>query len=173
MTDVDYLLAQVNIGRMLAPLDSPQLADFVAALAPVNAAADAALGFVWRLQTEDGNATAVQAFEWDRTGTAGVLVNMSVWESVEALAAYVYSDAHRQVLKRRRQWFERMADAYTALWWIPAGHTPTTTEAERRVLHLREFGPTPYAFTLREHFPPPGVANFGPTRSPEEWTCPA
>jgi heme-degrading monooxygenase HmoA len=98
---VDWLLAQVNIARMLAPLDSPQLADFVAALDPVNAAADAAPGFVWRLQTEDGNATAVQAFEWDRAGRAGVLVNMSVWESVEALAAYVYSDTHRQVLKRR------------------------------------------------------------------------
>jgi hypothetical protein len=140
MTGVDYLLAQVNIGRMLAPLDSPQLADFAAALDPVNAAADAAPGFVWRLQTEDGNATAVQAFEWDRAGSAGVLVNMSVWESVEALAAYVYSDTHRQVLKRRRQWFERMAEAYAALWWIPAGHTPTTAEAEERVLHLREFG---------------------------------
>jgi len=124
---VDYLLAQVNIGRMLAPLDSAQLADFVAALDPVNAAP----GFVWRLQTEDGNATAMQAFQWDRAGSAGVLVNMSVWESVEALAAYVYSDTHRQVLKRRRQWFERMTEAYAALWWIPARHTPTTAEISR------------------------------------------
>ena len=173
MTGVDYLLAQVNIGRMRAPLDSPQLADFAAALDPVNAAADAAPGFVWRLQTEDGNATAVQAFQWDRAGTAGVLVNMSVWESVEALAGYVYSDTHRQVLKGRRRWFEGMAEAYAALWWIPAGHAPTTAEAEGRVLHLREFGPTAYAFTLREHFPRPDVANLGPTRSPEDWTCPA
>ncbi len=170
---VDYLLAQVNIGRMLAPLDSAQLADFVAALDLVNAAADVAPGFVWRLQTEDGNATAVQAFQWDRAGSAGVLVNMSVWESVEALAAYVYSDTHRQVLKRRRQWFEQMAEAYAALWWVPAGHTPTTAEAEGRVLHLREFGPTPYAFTLREHFPPPDVTDSRPIRSPEHWTCPA
>ncbi len=84
---MDYLLAQVNIGRLLAPLDSAQVADFVAGLDPVNAAAAAAPGFVWRLQTEDGNATAVQAFGWDRAGSAGVLVNMSVWESVEALAA--------------------------------------------------------------------------------------
>src|SRR6266700_3831154 len=112
--DVDYLLAQVNVGRMREPLDSPLLADFVAALDPVNAAADAAPGFVWRLQTEDGNATAVHAFEWDQAGSAGVLVNMSVWESVEALAAYVYSDTHRQVLRRRRQWFERMTEAYAA-----------------------------------------------------------
>ena len=171
--DVDYLLAQVNIGRMREPLDSPLLADFVAALDPVNAAADAAPGFIWRLQTEDGNATAVHAFEWDQGGSAGVLVNMSVWESVEALAAYVYSDTHRQVLRRRRQWFERMAEAYAALWWIPRGHTPTTGEAEDRVRHLRESGPTPYAFTLREHFPPPDAAGFGPIRSPEEWTCPA
>ena len=170
---VDYLLAQVNIGRLLAPLDSAQLADFVAALDSVNAAADGAPGFVWRLQTEDGNATAVQAFGWDRAGSAGVLVNMSVWESVEALAAYVYSDTHRQVLKRRRRWFERMAEAYAALWWIPAGHTPTTAEAEGRVLHVRESGPTPYAFTLREHFPRPDVAGSGPMRSPEDWTCPA
>jgi len=171
--DVDYVLAQVNIGRMLEPLESPLLADFVAALEPVNAVADAAPGFIWRLQTEDGNATSVQAFQWDRAGTAGVLVNMSVWESVEALAAYVYSDAHRQVLRRRRQWFARMAEAYSALWWIPRGHIPTTDEAEGRILHLRESGPTPYAFALREHFPPPDVAGSGFIRSPEEWTCPA
>ena len=156
---MDYLLAQVNIARMLEPLDSPRLAGFVAALDPVNAAADAAPGFVWRLQTEDGNATSVQAFRWDQAGSAGVLVNMSVWESVEALAAYVYSDTHRQVLRRRREWFERMAEAVTALWWVPRGHVPSTAEAEGRILHLRESGPTPYAFTLREHFGPPGTEN--------------
>ena len=169
---VGYVLAQVNVARMIAPLDSPLLADFVAALDRVNAAADAAPGFIWRLQTEDGNATSVRAFEWDRAGSAGVLVNMSVWESVEALAGYVYSDTHRQVLRRRRRWVERMAEAHTALWWIPRGHFPTTQEAEGRVLHLRESGPTPYAFTLREHFPPPDVAASGPLLSPEDWTCP-
>jgi Domain of unknown function (DUF3291) len=95
---VDYHLAQVNIARMRAPLDSPELAGFVAELEPVNALADAAPGFVWRLQTEDGNATSVRAFEWDEAGSAGVLVNMSVWESAEALAAYVYAG-----------------------WWVPAG----------------------------------------------------
>jgi hypothetical protein len=98
---------------------------------------------------------------------------MSVWESVEALAGFVYSDTHRQVLRRRRRWFEPMAEAYTALWWIPRGHVPTTQEAEERVLYLREFGPTPRSFTLREHFAPPDVVSSGPLRSPEEWTCPA
>src|SRR5438046_5577065 len=97
---------------MREPLDSPLLAGFMAALDPVNALADAAPGFVWRLQTEDGNATAVQAFEWDQAGSAGVIMNMSVWESVEARAAFVYSEQHRQVLRRRREWFERMEEAY-------------------------------------------------------------
>ena len=172
MTGVDYVLAQVNIGRLREPLDSPLLADFVAALDPVNAAADAAPGFIWRMQTEDGNATAVRAFEWDADGSAGVLVNMSVWESVEALAAYVYSDTHRQVLRRRREWFQRMPVAYTALWWIPRGHVPTTHEAEDRVRHLRLHGPTARAFTLKEHFPPPGSADPGVRRGDARWECP-
>jgi Domain of unknown function (DUF3291) len=170
---VDHVLAQVNVARLREPLDSPLLADFVAALEPVNATADAAPGFIWRLRGDDGNATSVRAFEWDIAGSAGLLVNMSVWESVEALAVFVYSGVHRQVLRRRRRWFERMAEAYTALWWIPRGHLPTTAEAEERVLRLRESGPTPYAFTLKEHFPPPDVASSGPVISPENWTCPA
>jgi hypothetical protein len=153
---VDYVVAQVNIGRLVAPLDSPQLADFMAALDPVNAVADSAPGFVWRLQTEDGNATALRAFEQDAGGAdGGILLNMSVWESAEALATYVYGDTHLAVLRRRREWFERMKDAYTALWWIPRGHTPTVREAEDRVTHLRAHGPTPHAFTLKVHFPPP------------------
>jgi Domain of unknown function (DUF3291) len=129
---VDYVLAQVNVARLRAPLDSPLLADFVAGLDPVNATADAEPGFIWRLQTEDGNATSVRAFEWDAAGSAGVLVNMSVWESVQALAGFVYSGVHRQVLRRRRRWFEPMAEAYTALWWIPRGHVPTTCASSAR-----------------------------------------
>jgi len=170
--NVDYVLAQVNIGRLLAPLDAPQLADFVAALDPVNAVADAAPGFIWRLQTEDGNATALRAFEQDAEGAdGGILINMSVWESVEALAAFVYGAAHIPVLRRRREWFDRMKEAYTALWWIPRGHIPAVREAEDRVRHLRAHGPTPHAFTLREHFPPPDSAKVELLRSPEEWTC--
>src|SRR5690348_1256667 len=123
---MDYVVAQVNIGRLVAPLASPQLADFVAGLDPVNAVADAAPGFVWRLQTEDGDATAIRAFSGDAEGAdGGILINMSVWESVEALASFVYGDAHRAVLRRRREWFERMAEMYAAVWWIPRGHIPT------------------------------------------------
>ncbi len=170
---VRYVLAQVNIGRLRAPLDSPLLADFVAALDPVNAAADAAPGFLWRLQTEDGNATAVRAFEWDQAGSAGVIVNLSVWESAEALAAFVYSDEHRRVLRRRRTWFERMDEAFTALWWIPAGTVPDVAKAEQRVRWLRAHGPGPEAFTLRALFPPPGAADAAPRAGHQEWTCPA
>ena len=157
-----HVLAQVNIGRLLAPVESPLLADFMAALDPVNAAADGAPGFIWRLQTEDGNATAVRAFEWDAAGSAGVIMNMSVWESVEALAAFVYSDVHRQVLRRRREWFALMREAYTALWWIERGQVPAAADAEDRIRHLRKHGPSPYAFTMRLHFPPPGAAESGP-----------
>jgi heme-degrading monooxygenase HmoA len=155
-------------------MDSPLIAEFAAALDPVNALADAAPGFVWRLQTEDGNATAVRAFEQDAAGAAGgIIINMSVWESVEALAAFVYSDAHRAVLRRRREWFSRMTDAYLALWWVPRGHIPTVGEAEDRVHHLRGHGATAHAFTLKEHFPPPESGDAGLIRSPEEWACPA
>jgi hypothetical protein len=178
MSPMDYVLAQVNIGRLLAPIDSPLIADFVAALDSVNAMADAAPGFVWRMVTEDGNALAVRGFEQDGVGSGGgIIINMSVWESVEALAAYAYGDAHIAILRRRREWFEKMRDAYLALWWIPRGHIPTVAEAEDRVEHVRAHGPTPYAFSLKQHFPPPGNAGADagtePIRSPEDWTCPA
>ena len=200
---MEYVVAQVNIGRLVAPLDSPEVADFVAGLDLVNAAADSAPGFVWRMQTEDGNATAVRGFEWataapDKAGSdGGIIINMSVWETVEALAAYVYGPAHVAVLRRRREWFKRMTLAYAALWWIPSGHIPTVTEAEDRVKHLRLCGPTPYAFTLRAHFPPGSYLPAGrptvplegppdeetptyrtdhadpdPVYSPDDWTCP-
>jgi Domain of unknown function (DUF3291) len=174
MVAVNYVLAQVNVGRLLAPLDSPPIADFMAALDPVNAVADAAPGFVWRLQTEDGNATAMGGFAADAVGAVGgILINMSVWESVEALGAYVYGEAHVAVLRRRREWFSRMKDAYSALWWIPRGHVPSVREAEDRVKYLRVHGPTAHAFTLREHFPPPDSDDLELARSPEDWTCPA
>jgi hypothetical protein len=169
---MEYVVAQVNVGRLVAPLDSPQLADFVAWLDPVNAVADGAPGFVWRLQTEDGNSTALRAFEDDAEGSdGGILINMSVWESVDALAAFVYGDGHRAVLRRRREWFERLQDVYAALWWVPRGHIPTIGEAEDRVKHLRAHGPTPHAFTFKVHFPPPDSAEFSPVGSPEDWAC--
>jgi hypothetical protein len=144
----DHHLAQVNVSRLIAPIDAPEVADFVAALPPVNARADRAAGFVWRLQTDDGDATAVRAFD-----DPLVIVNLSVWESIEALEAFAYRDeGHRVVLRRRREWFERHVESHTALWWIPVGTTPTVDEAVARLTHLRVHGPTERAFTFRDRF---------------------
>lgn len=143
-----YELAQVNIARLQAPLDSPQLKDFVDALDPVNAVADTSDGFVWRLQSDSGNATDIPVL-----GDEWLVVNMSVWRDCDALTAFMYQGRHRELLSRRREWFERPAEAVTTLWWVPAGHHPTVAEAEERLLHLRAHGPTPYAFTLRTTFP--------------------
>jgi hypothetical protein len=168
-----FELAQVNIGRLRAPLDSEQLAGFVELLDPVNEAADSSPGFIWRLQTEDGNATSVQAFRWDTAGSAGVIVNMSVWADVESLGDFVYGALHRAVLRRRREWFERMSEAYTACWWVPEGHRPSTAEAEQRVRQLRAHGPTPVAFTLQQSFPAPDEPQPALADRRDDWLCPA
>ena len=135
---------------MLAPLDSPQMADFMAALEPINALGDGSPGFVWRLQTDDGDATAYRVL-----GDDMMIVNLTMWESVEALSDFAYRSDHKDVMRRRREWFEKMEEAYLTLWWVPAGHIPTIEEAEERLLHLRANGPTPHAFTFRERFPAP------------------
>src|SRR5262249_26610063 len=136
------------------------------------AAADAAPGFRWRLATEDGDATAIRAFEWDTAGSAGVIVNMSTWDSIESLAAFTFGDLHRAILRRRREWFERVSEAYLAVWWVPAAPRPPPAEAEDRIRHLREHGPTPTAFTLRTTFPPPDAPQL-PVAGRDDWLCPA
>lgn len=148
-------LAQVNIARLAAHLTDPRLADFVAALEPVNALADAADGFVWRLQTEAGDATDVVAFEGEQGDGIGVITNLSTWRDVEALSAFVFRTAHAEIMRRRREWFLPIEEAYTVCWWVPAGHRPSVEEAEERLALLRRSGPVPEAFSLRRHFPPP------------------
>src|SRR4051794_33829448 len=142
-------LAQINLARLRAPLDSPQLTAFVAALKPVNALADSAPGFVWRLQTDEGDATAIRAFDDDM-----LIVNMSVWESMDALQGFVYRNAaHRDIMRRRNEFFDR-PETYLVLWWIAAGTLPTVDEAKERVELLRAGGPSPAAFTFRQPFEP-------------------
>lgn len=142
-------LAQVNVGRMRAPLEDPVMAEFVARLDEVNALADGSPGFVWRLQTEAGNATYLRPYADER-----IIVNMSVWETVEDLRNYVYQSRHSEVLRRRRDWFEKLETPVVALWWVPAGHVPSVDEAKKRLVHLEEHGPTPFAFSFRTTFPP-------------------
>ena len=161
-----YHVAQCNIGRVVAPLDTPPLAGFMAALEPINRMADEAPGFVWRLQTEAGDATAIRAFEDDM-----LLLNMSVWDSIETLAEFTYRTPHRDVLRRRREWFERLAEAYLVLWWVPAGTLPTVVEARDRLEVLRRDGPTPEAFTFRSPFPPPDESGAADPVA-EDWFCP-
>ncbi|MFD9719888.1 DUF3291 domain-containing protein [Streptomyces sp. NPDC059076] len=149
-----HQLAQVNMARLKFPLDSVELKDFVDWLDPVNAEADAADGFVWRLADDgDGNATAIRPFDdpW-------LLVNLSVWRDPHALTAYMYQGQHREALARRFDWFERVQEHMTTMWWVPAGHRPTVEEAQERLVLLRAEGPTPQAFTLRTSFPPPEAA---------------
>ena len=147
---MSHHLAQVNVAEMRAPVDDPLLADFVALLEPLNELADESPGFIWRLQTEEGDATSVSLLDDDR-----LLVNLSVWESPDALADYAYRSVHTEALRRRGEWFSRMTIAHLALWWVPAGHLPVVTEAEERLTHLRKHGPTAHAFTLRRRFPRP------------------
>lgn len=143
-------VAQVNVGRLRAPIDAPESADFVSALEPVNTLADAAPGFVWRLQDGSGNATSLPFNDDPLT-----IVNMSVWESIDALADFVLRSAHADVMRRRREWFERMDEAYLALWWVPRGTVPTVADAAERIDHIRAHGPTKFAFTLRQRSEPP------------------
>jgi len=147
-------LAQVNIMRLRAALDSPELAAFVAALDPVNAIAEGAPGFVWRLKAADGNSTSIRVFDDD-----SLLVNMSTWRSLEALNDYVYRSAHKDIMRRRREFALPIVEAYIALWWVPRGHQPTVAEAEERLRHLRAHGPTPFAFGIRKPFPAPDATD--------------
>jgi hypothetical protein len=144
-------LAQINVARLRAPIDDPATAEFVEGLERINALADTSAGFVWRLQTEDGNATAVRAYDDEL-----VIVNMSVWTSLEALADYVYRSGHVEFLRRRADWFRRMGEANVALWWIEPGHRPPVAEGVGRLAHLRAHGATPRAFTFRRPFAPGG-----------------
>jgi hypothetical protein len=145
-----YHLAQLNVADMRYPLESDEMAGFVEALEPLNALADAAPGFVWRLESDDGDATSFRVFDSDM-----VLINLSVWESVDALREFAYKGDHLTIMRRRTEWFHRMAEAYLVLWWVPAGTMPTIDEAKDRLDLLRRLGPTADAFTFRTQFPAP------------------
>ena len=142
-----YWLAQVNIARMLAPLESPQMQDFVAQLDEINALAEASDGFVWRFQGDEGNATYLRPYDDDR-----ILFNMSVWTSIEALRAYAYGSAHAAVMRRRREWFSRIEQPNVALWWVRAGTLPDVPEALARLEYIQTHGPSVYAFTFKSSF---------------------
>ena len=145
-----YHIAQYNLARLIAPLDDPRVADFVANLDRLNRLADRTPGFVWRHQDENGNSTGTRV-----RGDPLIIINFSVWETVDALFEYAYRSEHVEMYRRRREWFELLREAPLVLWWIPAGDIPTVEEGEERLDHLRAHGPTPYAFTFKQRFPAP------------------
>src|SRR5689334_7643171 len=145
-----FHLAQVNIGRLRAPIDDPMMEGFRSQLGPINALADRTPGFVWRLQTEDGNAMAIRPFADER-----MAINMSVWESLDALQQFVYPSAHVAPLRDGKEWFEPIDGPILVLWWVPVSHVPTVGEAIERLQRLKDIGPSSEAFTFRPPFPPP------------------
>jgi len=162
-----YELAQLNIGIIRAPMDSPIMAEFAANLDRINTLAENSPGFLWRLQSPEGNATAIRPFD-----NENMLINMSVWQDADSLRKFVYRSAHAEILGRRREWFEKISEAILVLWWVPRGHRPSVEEAIARLELLRHKGPHPEAFTLRETYPAPD-APAGKRPSTFQDECPA
>jgi hypothetical protein len=157
MSSLQYHIAQFNYARAHRPLGNPIMAGFVAQLKYINGLADCSPGFVWRLQTEKGDATDIRAYPDER-----ILITLSVWESIEALFKFTYRGQHGRVMGDRKQWFEHLEEVYLALWWIPAGTIPTVEDGKVRLEHLRHYGPTPYAFTFKTRFPVPEATHVVP-----------
>jgi hypothetical protein len=156
---MEYAIAQINIGKMLAPIDSPVMAGFVANLDHINALAENSKGFIWRLKDENNDATSIKIFDDDM-----LIINMTVWQHPEALFEFVYQSMHVEILKRRKEWFEKMTESYWASWYIPEMHLPTVEEAIERLVYLRAHGETPFAFTFKRRFSSEEAANYVPLR---------
>jgi hypothetical protein len=146
-----FHLSQVNIGRLLAPVDDPRIDGFRNNLARINALADAQPGFVWRLTGAGDDATDIRPIEADPL----LAINVSLWESPEHLAAFVYRSEHREFVRRRHEWFQPATQAILALWWVAAGYRPDPVECVQRVFHVRANGPTPHAFDFKHRFAAP------------------
>ncbi len=155
-----FELAQFNVARARGPLDSRRMQGFVDNLERINALADTAPGFVWRLQTDAGDATGLRPYGED------MLVNLSVWSDLASLRDFVYRSAHVEVMKQRQEWFERLNEVYLVLWWVPGGHRPGLAEAEARLKQLRKQGPGPEAFNFKKAWPAPDTARRPASRRP-------
>ena len=161
MPDPQFHLAEFNVSRLLAPLDSPQLREFVAFLGPVNAFAEQSPGFVWRLTAPDGQSSSYLPSPFT---DPMMITNLTVWTDIDALRAFTFQTVHKYFLQSRRSWFERLASRGLVLWWLPTGHEPTLDEAMAKLNFLEEFGPTNEAFTFQDAFDPAGNPLPRPTR---------
>ena len=130
-------LAQLNIATLRHPIDDPRIADFVDALPVVNGAGEQSPGYLWRLQSDSGDATDIQVFD-----DPLVIVNLTVWQSLDALKAFAYRGVHRDFFRRRADWFVA-GSSRTALWWLPASVVPSTDDAKRRLDFIDAVGASP------------------------------
>ena len=146
----EYQLAQMNVAKAVAEMDDEVMTGFVSRLDEINALADQAPGFVWRLQSEEGDATSINVFDDDLK-----LINMSVWDSIESLKTFVYQSVHVELIQGREAWFSKMALAHQVLWWIPTGHIPTEEEGKEKLALVEELGPDQEAFTFGRPFAQP------------------
>jgi hypothetical protein len=162
-----WQLAQLNIGIIRGPIDGPVMAEFVANLDRINALAERSPGFVWRFQTEEGNATAVRPYPEDEN----IAINLSVWKDVDSLRRFVFQSAHVEIMRRRAEWFVKMDQAFLVLWWVPKGHIPSVEEAKAKLELLRLKGATAEAFTFRQAYPPPDAPQAAPSSFGDQ--CPA
>ena len=160
----DWQLAQVNVATARYPEGDTRIQQFYDQLDEINALAEQSPGFVWRLQSESGNATDIQV-----TDDPMFIINLSVWASVESLFEFAYRSAHHQVLVKRREWFQRPEGRYQALWWVAAGHRPTPEEALEKLALLQREGPSRAAFDFKTTFPPPGGENEPRDLKPEPY----
>ncbi len=137
----DHQLAQVNIAHLVAPQDDPAVQGFFDLVPEINALAESSAGYIWRFEGDYPDPT--------------VAFNLSVWESIEALQAFVYRSAHVEVFRRRSEWFNASSEAHLAMWWIEAGHIPSRAEAIGRLKYLQTHGPSEQAFDFTHRYSPP------------------
>jgi len=148
---MSFHLAAFNVAKMRYPIDDPRMSEFVDNLDVINKLGDEAPGFVWRHQTEDGDSTSVRIFDDEE-----IILNLTMWDSADALRDYTYKTDHTAFLRRRREWFVPLEGwPVLVMWWVPAGHIASLEEAKAKLTELRDNGPTAAAFTFREDNPPP------------------
>lgn len=147
MNNQTHQLAQINIAHALDSMESETMKGFVDRLEEINTHADNSSGFVWRLKTEEGDATAIIAFDEPL-----MIINMSVWEDIESLKDFVYKSMHIDLIKDRDAWFNKISKVHQALWWIPKGHIPSVEEGKEKLKLLQQEGPNDKVFTFAKPY---------------------
>ena len=137
-------LAELNVGRLLAPTDDPRVADFMAALDRINGIGKRSPGFVWMMEGSGEPGTGNT--DTKIAGDAQYVSNLTVWQDVASLEHFVWNTVHRTFYERRAEWFEVLGKMHFAMWWVPEGHQPTLDEALARLDHIAVNGDTDHAF---------------------------